>query len=68
MRILFCCLFNHVEQARLHLLAVDDELSAEYLVATMLRVNLCEAENLAVSERSSQLFLHVVKVLYLGRR
>ncbi len=38
-------------------------------MAAVLGVNLCEAENLGVSERTAQLSLHLVKVLYLlGRK
>ena len=45
-RVLLCCLLDHSEQRRLHLLAVDDERTAEDLVAAVLRVDLCETENL----------------------
>ena len=67
--ILFCRLLNHVEKRRFHLLSVDDEHAAEYLVAAVLRVNLGEAEYLGVGQRPSQLLLYLVKVLYfLGRQ
>ena len=39
-------LLDHIEKRRLHLLAVDDKLSAEDLVAAVLRVDLCKTENL----------------------
>ena len=58
----------HVEQARLHLLAVDDELATKYFVAAVLRVYLCETEDFAVCERSAQLLLHVVQIVNLGWR
>ena len=69
MRILLCRLLDHVEERRLHLLAVDDEHTAEYLVAAVLRVDLREAENLRVGQRAAELFLNLVQILYfLGRQ
>ena len=62
--ILLCCLLDHLEQRRLHFLAVDDEGTAEYLMAAVLRVYLCEAEELRVSQRTSQLLCHIVEVCY----
>ena len=58
-------LLYHCEERTLHLLAVDDKRSAEYLVSAVLRVNLSEAENLRVRERPSVLFLYLVQVFYL---
>ena len=69
MRIFLRCLLNHAEERRFHLLSVDDEHTAEYLVAAVFGVNLGEAEYLRVGQRPSQLLLHVVKVVYfLGRK
>ena len=41
---------DQTEQRRGHRLAVDDELTVEYLVAAVLRVDLREAEHLAVGQ------------------
>ncbi len=58
-------LLDHLEEARLHLLAVDDECPAEDLVAAVLAVDLCEAEDLAVGEWAPVLALQPVQVFYL---
>ena len=63
-RILLCCLLNHLEQRRLHLLTIDDECATEYLVAAVLRVNLCEAKELRVSQRTAQLLCNIIEVCY----
>ena len=68
MRVLLRGALNHLEEAALLLLPVDDECAAEYLVAAVLAVDLGKAEDLAVRELASQLPLHIVQVLdFLGR-
>ena len=59
---------DHGEEARLFFLAVDDEGAAENLVPAVLGVDLCEAENLAVGERTVQFFLHFVQIFNLFGR
>ena len=61
-------LFNHLEERRLHLLAVDDERAAEDLMPAVLRVDLCKAENLRVGQRTAILFLQSVQVFNLFGR
>ena len=61
-RILAGGLLDHVEERRLHLLAVDDEGASKDLVAAMLGVDLSETEDLAVRERASVLLLYLVEV------
>ena len=58
-------LLDHIEKRRLHLLAVDDKLSAEDLVAAVLRVDLCKAKDFAVGKRTSVLFLQLVEISHL---
>ena len=58
-------LLDHLEQAALFLLAVDDEGTAEYLVTAVLAVDLCKTEYLGVCQVATQLTLHTVQVLYL---
>ena len=53
-------LLDHLEEGRLLLLAVDDERAAEYLVAAMLGVNLCKAEDFAVGQRTAEVLLHLL--------
>ncbi len=62
--VLLCRLLDHGEERTFHLLAVDDEHTAENLVAAVLRVDLCEAEHLRVGQRSAQLLLDFVQVFY----
>ncbi len=45
---------DQAEERHRHLLAVDDECAAKYLVTAMLTVDLREAEDLAVGERAPQ--------------
>ena len=67
-RILLRCALDHREEAAGHLLAIDDEGAAEDLVAAVLAVDLCEAEDLGVCQLAAQLPLHLVQVLnLLGR-
>ena len=56
-RVLIGGLLDHAEKRRLHLLAVDDKLSAENLVTAVLRVDLCKTEDFTVGERASILLL-----------
>ena len=58
-------LLDHLEQTGLLLLAVDDELPAEDLVAAMLRVDLSEAEHLGVGQRPAHVLLHLLQIGYL---
>ena len=58
-------LLDHAEKRRLHLLAVDDELSAEDLVAAVLGVDLGKTEDLAVGERTAVLLLQLVEISHL---
>ena len=61
-------LLDHLEEARLHLLAVDDEGAAEDLVSAVLGVDLCEAEDLRVGQPPAVLLLQSVQVFdLLGR-
>ena len=60
-------LLDEGEEARLALLAIDDERSAEYFVTAVLRVDLREAENLGVGKRASVFLLYLVKIPYLFR-
>ncbi len=64
-RVLLGGLLDHVEKRRLHLLAVDDKLTAEDLVAAVLRVDLSETEDFAVGERTPVLFLQLVEISHL---
>lgn len=64
-RIFLSCFLYKTEEARLHRLSVDDELSAKYLVSTVLRVNLRKTEDFRVGQRTSVLFLNLVEVRYL---
>ena len=64
MGILLCSLLNHLEEAALLLLAVDDERTTEDLVTAVLTVNLCEAKHLTVCKLAAQLLLHIMQVLY----
>ena len=56
---------NHLEERGLLLLAVDDERAAEDFVATVLGVDLGKAEHFAVGERTAELALHLMEILYL---
>ena len=58
-------LLDHLEEARLALLAVDDKHATEDLVAAVLRVDLRETEDFRVGERASVLLLYLVEVFYL---
>ena len=64
-RILQSGLLDHLEEARLHFLTVDDERTAEDFVAAVLRVDLCETEDLRVGQRPAVLLLNLVQVLHL---
>ena len=61
-RVLIGGLLDHAEKRRLHLLAVDDKLSAENLVTAVLRVDLCKTEDFTVGERASILLLQLVEI------
>ena len=58
-------LLDEAEEARFHLLSVDDEGSSEYLVAAMFRVDLGESEDFGVGQRPSVLLFYLVQVFYL---
>ena len=60
-------LLDHREERTLHLLAVDDKGSAEDLMTAVLRVDLCEAEDLRISQRTAVLLLQSVQVFDLLR-
>ena len=61
--------FNHGEEAAGHLLSVDDKGAAEDLMAAVLAIDLREAENFAVRQRTSQLALYVMQIFdFLGRK
>ena len=64
-RVLLGGLLDHIEKRRLHLLAVDDKLSAEDLVTAVLRVDLGKTEDFAVGERATILFLQLVEISHL---
>ena len=64
-RILLRSTLDHRKEATGHLLAIDDKGSAENLMTTMLAVDLCETEDLAVCQLAAQLPLNLVKVFYL---
>ncbi len=66
-RVLLCRFLDEREEARLTLFAVDDELTAEDLVAAVLRVDLCETEDLGVGEWTSVLLLYLVQIFNLFR-
>ena len=55
-------LLNHLEEGRFLLFSVYDECTAENLVTAVLRVNLGETEDLAVGQRTTQVFLHLLQV------
>ena len=61
-------LLDHCKQRRLHFLAVDDECSAENLVAAMLRVDLCETEYFRVCQRTAQFLLYLMEIFNLLSR
>ena len=61
-RILLSGFLDHLEEAAFLLFSVNDECSAENLVAAMLAVDLCETEDLAICEFSTQLVFHVVQI------
>ncbi len=54
--------FDELEKSVGHRLAVDDELAVENLVAAVLRIDLREAEHLAVGERTPHLLAHALQV------
>ena len=60
MRILCRGLLDHGEKTRFLLFSVDDEGTTEDLMATVLRVDLCETEDLAVGKRALQLLLDLM--------
>ena len=60
-------LLDHLEEARLALLAVDDKRAAEDLVAAVLGVDLREAKYLRVGERPAVLLLYLVEIFYFLR-
>ena len=67
-RVLGRGLLDERKERRGHFLAVDDEGAAEYLVATVLGVDLREAEDFAIGQPAPQLLLHAVQIVYfLGR-
>ena len=62
-------LLDHGKERTLHLLTVDDECAAEYLVAAVLGVDLGETEYLGVGEWPPVLFFYLVQILhFLGRQ
>ena len=67
MRILCRGLLDHGEETRFLLFSVDDEGAAEDLMATVLRVDLCETEDLTVGKRALQLLLDLMQVFNLLR-
>ncbi len=66
--IFLCRLLDHGEERRGHLFTVYHERTAEYLVAAMFGVNLGKPEHFGVGQLTSELLLHTVQILYLGRR
>ena len=60
-------LLDHREEGTFHLLAVDDKGSAENLMTAVLRVDLCEAEDLRVRQRAPVLLLQSMQVFYFLR-
>ena len=59
---------DHREEARLLLLAVDDEGTTENLVAAMLRVNLGETKDFRVGQRTAVGLFYLVQILhFIGR-
>ena len=58
--ILLGCLLDHREERRFLLLAIDDECSAENLMTAVLRVDLGEAEDLRVGQRTTILLLQTM--------
>ena len=64
-RILLRGFLNHGKEWTLHFLTIDNECATENLVTAMLRVDLCKAENLWVSQRTTILLLQTVQILYL---
>ena len=63
--VLLSGLLDHSEKRRLHLLTVNDERTAENLVTAVLRVDLCETEDLRVGKWASELLLNLVEILNL---
>ena len=55
-------LLNHGKQGIFHLLAVDDERTAENLVTTVFTVNLGKTEDFRVCQSAAVLLLYMVKV------
>ena len=66
-RIFFSGLLDECEEARGTLLAVDDKRAAEDLVTAVLRVDLCEAEDLGVGQRASVLLFYLMEIFYFLR-
>ena len=56
------CLLDHLEQAGFFFLTVDDELSAEDLVAAVLGVDLCKTKYLRVGQPTAHVLLHLFQV------
>ena len=67
-RIFLCSFLYECKERRRHLFSVDYERASEDFMATMLGINLCKTEHFAVSEFSSQLSFHFVKVFYFFGR
>ena len=55
-------LLDECEEAGGALLTVDDKRAAEDLVTAVLRVDLCEAEDLGVSQRPSVLLFYLMEI------
>ena len=58
-------LFNEVEKACRHFLAVDDESAAENFVTAVLAVHLRETKHFAVGERTAEAFAKSLQIIHL---
>ena len=58
--IFLCCFLYKVEKTAFHHLSVDDELAAEYLVATVFRVYLCKTKHLRVGQWAVVLLFYLM--------
>ena len=63
-RIFLCSLFNHLEQGRFLLYAVDDKRSAENFVAAVFGVDLCETEYFRVGQLPSEVLFYFLQVVH----
>ena len=68
MGILLCSAFDHGEEGRRLLLAVDDERTTEDFVTTVFGIELCEAKDFTVGEFSVELLFYTMEIFHFGGR